>query len=138
MKFDLENLFKPKSPKSNPEREMLIKQQNKFEELNTLMFYEIVKETETIDCVYLYNNEDMPVSEELFFDAMEKLVKVVREDEKLQIIRIDTFFAQENYDLLLRMGFSITDVPKDISRFTKTSAVARINREEFLKRFGSK
>ena len=111
MKFDLENLFKPKSPKSNPEREMLIKQQNKFEELNTLMFYEIVKETETIDCVYLYNNEDMPVSEELFFDAMEKLVKVVREDEKLQIIRIDTFFAQENYDLLLRMGFSITDVP---------------------------
>jgi hypothetical protein len=136
MKFSLESLFKSKTPKLNPEREMLIREQNKFEELNALMFYEIVKETDTIDCVYLHDNEDMPASEELFLDAMKKLAKVVREDTKLQIIRIDTFFVQLNYDLLLEMGFCITDVPKDIARFTKTSAVARIEREDFLKRFG--
>jgi len=43
MEFNLENLFKPKTPKPNSEREMLISNQNKFIELNALFSYELVK-----------------------------------------------------------------------------------------------
>ena len=91
----------------------------------------MVKEGE-VEVLYLYDNPDMPPSEELFFDAMKKLVEVVKGNTKIEIIRVATPFAHENYDLLLEMGFSITDVPKDIARFTKTSSVARIDKYEFL------
>ena len=149
MKLNLERLFKPKNPKPNHEREMLIRLQNKFEELNTLLSFEIVQDSgECVVC--LRDNPGILPSEDLYRDAMEKLARKIVE-ENINATKIRKIFPSTEVgtkDILEKMDFHVFEIhPLDSKsvRFVMRSSghedgetLAVMYCKDFLQRFGKK
>jgi hypothetical protein len=125
-----------------------VRQQNALEELNALVLYRVVHEGME-DYVFLENNPAMTESEELYFDAMQKLAKVVAEKRKIQ--RILKVFDNNKHtkELLSMMGFNVFGLSKSFPliykifmlNFKKSperqEAMASMGRKKFLERFGN-
>jgi len=140
---------------ANIRREQLIRSQNRFEMLNALMSFEIEREG-TDDVLYLWDDPNMPPSEDLFYDAMKKLIPIIKEKKEVRKIKMVAFVVHEKPELFTNMGFRTIQVPKFISNIlgkrilnatlelgSRKTAIAVIDREEFLgkeeflKRFGN-
>jgi hypothetical protein len=128
---------------------MLIRRQNRLEDLNALVVYEIIREGEE-NTLYLYNAPDMRPSEELYTDAMKKLAKKMVE-EKIDVAKIRKIFPYTDWwseFFKKNLGFSVGRIDEhsvllnklvllDIESIDRNVAiVANMKKEDFLQRFG--
>lgn len=152
MKFNFEGFFGGNNNASRA-REQIIKQQNRLEELNLLVLYEILEqegeeEGEEKSAVYLYDNPRVIPSEELYYDAMTKLDKIVEGNTKIKNIKkIFAVKDKETVNFFEKMGFMIYPISKATAfaynmlslNYCKSDeqkyAIAIMGREEFLERF---
>ena len=136
-----------KSSKSNPERDKLIEQQNRIEELTASVSFEIVKEGQESN-IFLEDVPGMSQNDLLYRDAMEKLAKKIGE-ENIKIDNIKKVFSikDETLDIFRKMGFKVIEINKYIPLVHKVLtlnynnqqerivAIAVMGCDEFLKRF---
>lgn len=146
---NIEEFFKKRK---SQKREQLIKQQNRLEELNLLVSYEILEDGENGEkssTVYLSDIPNVMPSEELYSDAMTKLVKLLEEDNNIKNIKKIFTVNNGTIDIFKKLGFTVFPISKATAlahrmltmnydkSYEQKYAIALINRENFLERFDS-